>query len=547
MKTNMKKILLAGIAVGALASTGASAAILQAPLRVSGIQLPIIAAGTSTTQRITIVSDLPVSQYGKLATRSDSEADQNSNLLTSTNRTNSANTVTFALSGTNPSFFTPAELATAGETKAIRLRVDLSGSGAPKWKNALTSAQILPIWNNSIAPQTVGNCTLGTPAVIGGGTPSTNFIEVNLTVTNAVVNGCSSANSLNAFSLINSGIALSNPGSATISGAFTLQADGTQIDGGSVSGDLVAAVGAYDVTVTSANLLPTAFSFASGNTQLLTGNASYDNIIGTVRAGYTTGSTFSVGASSLNSLTTPATLVPSTTQTLFLALNAESLPQITPTVSIVAKTGTYQAITPAIGGVTLTANAGRTAFTGTGASSSTGLAATNITLATVAGNAVIQSTPTLSTVTLQAVPVGALLPASPAVVVDVEAVGLQGSVFVAPWFGGSKASAPSVLRLSSSTATGNIKLNLLAPKYATGDTPGAVSCSLNEGVKANDEYVIDAAKVTTCFGPFVRGDLQVILESGGEAISAKMRVANANGTISELSLGRIAAGVSVAN
>ena len=533
MKTNMKKILLAGIAVGALASTGASAAILQAPVRVSGIQLPVVAGGTSTTQRLTIVSELPSALYAtKLATQSDSEADGNSNLYISTNRTNSANTVTFALSGTNPSFFTPTELANAGATKSIRLRVDLSGSGAPRWKNALASGNILPIWNNSTVPQTVGNCTLAAPTVIGGGTPSTSFIEVNLTVTNFVANGCSSANSINAFSLINSGIALSNPGSATISGAFTLQADGTQIDGGSVSGDLVAAVGAYDVTVTSANLLPTAFSFASGNTQLLTGNS-----------GYTTGTTFSVGRTTVSA----GALVPSTTQTLFLALNAEILPQITPTVSIVAKTGTYQAITPAIGGVTLTANAGRTAFTGSGTPSLTGLAATSITLATVAGNAVIQSTPTLSTVTLQAVPVGAQLPASPAVVVDVEPVGLQGSVFLAPWFGGSKASAPSVLRLSSSTATGNIKLNLLAPKYATGDTPGAVSCSLNEGVKANDEYVIDAARVTTCFGPFVRGDLQVILESGGEAISAKMRVANANGTISELSLGRIAAGVSVAN
>ena len=162
-----------------------------------------------------------------------------------------------------------------------------------------------------------------------------------------------------------------------------------------------------------------------------------------------------------------------------------------------------------------------------------------MTATTVGTNTTSVSTPQSTTVAIRAV-ASSLLNASATVTSPLETVGQQGTVIQAPWFGGSRAVASSVVRLSSSTGTGAVSLTLNNPLYQTGDTPGATTCpTAFTSIPAGTEVVIDVTKATSCFGNFRRGDLQIVVNGSQVGLTAKMRVANPDGSISELSLSNL--------
>lgn len=126
------------------------------------------------------------------------------------------------------------------------------------------------------------------------------------------------------------------------------------------------------------------------------------------------------------------------------------------------------------------------------------------------------------------------------------AVTLDGVNFIAPWISGNQAAGQSVIRLSNgaSTATGNVTLRLNSARArAAGVTTGSgdpianQTCATNFQVPANGELQIGSAELTACFGNFLRGDVQITIQSASTALTAKARTIS-NGVTTETSLGR---------
>ncbi len=126
-------------------------------------------------------------------------------------------------------------------------------------------------------------------------------------------------------------------------------------------------------------------------------------------------------------------------------------------------------------------------------------------------------------------------------------VSLDGVNFIAPWIAGPQSGQQTVIRLSngSSNASGGVTLRLLssqarAPGVTTG--PGAAisnqTCSTSFTIPANGELQITGATLTTCFGQFLRGDLQISIQSSSTALTAKARNVDASGDVFEQTLGR---------
>jgi hypothetical protein len=126
---------------------------------------------------------------------------------------------------------------------------------------------------------------------------------------------------------------------------------------------------------------------------------------------------------------------------------------------------------------------------------------------------------------------------------QLQTIGLQGTSYTAPWIGGNQSTAGSSIRLSNSgSATGAVTLQLLAPVYNAGTTPGATTCTSSTlpslaGIAVNSELVISNADLTTCFGNFKRGDVVVTIQADTTSLTAKARNVNAaTGVVSEISL-----------
>jgi hypothetical protein len=133
---------------------------------------------------------------------------------------------------------------------------------------------------------------------------------------------------------------------------------------------------------------------------------------------------------------------------------------------------------------------------------------------------------------------------------SLETVGLQGTNFVAPWVQSSNtAGYNSVLRISNSgSATGPVTLSLTSPA----GTASATTCSSAQlaklaNVPANGELSINSADLTTCFGPFARGDVRVTVQAQSTNLSAKLRIVNPGNVVTEQSLGAISQGVATVN
>ena len=126
-------------------------------------------------------------------------------------------------------------------------------------------------------------------------------------------------------------------------------------------------------------------------------------------------------------------------------------------------------------------------------------------------------------------------------------VALDGVNYLVPWVGGSQAPGQTVIRLSnsSSSAISNVQVRLLnAQARAAGVTsgPGAAianaTCATTFTIPANAELQITGTELTTCFGAFLRGDIQVTVESSVNNLTAKARNVSASGAVVEQSLGR---------
>lgn len=135
-------------------------------------------------------------------------------------------------------------------------------------------------------------------------------------------------------------------------------------------------------------------------------------------------------------------------------------------------------------------------------------------------------------------------------------ISLDGVNFIAPWVSGSQAPTQSVVRISNgaSTASGMITLKLTAAvARAAGVTtgPGAPianqTCTALNGaaitVPANGELQLGAGELSACFGSFLRGDVQITIQSDSGELTAKMRNVSSTGTF-ETTLGRFSGGTS---
>lgn len=130
-------------------------------------------------------------------------------------------------------------------------------------------------------------------------------------------------------------------------------------------------------------------------------------------------------------------------------------------------------------------------------------------------------------------------------------INLDGVNFIAPWVGGSQAATKSVIRLSNggSAASGIVTLRLnngLARAAGVTTGPGAAipaaTCSTIGGaaitIPTTGDLQIGQTELAACFGAFLRGDVQITIQSASTNLTAKMRQVESDGTTYESSLGR---------
>lgn len=126
-------------------------------------------------------------------------------------------------------------------------------------------------------------------------------------------------------------------------------------------------------------------------------------------------------------------------------------------------------------------------------------------------------------------------------------VALDGVNYLVPWVGGSQGGGQTVIRLTNSSASAinnvSIRLNNAQARAAGVTTgPGAsipnATCATTFSIPANAELQITGDTLNTCFGAFLRGDVQVTVESSVNNLTAKARNVSASGAIFEQTLGR---------
>jgi hypothetical protein len=552
---NMKKILLAGIAVGALASTGASAASLTAAT-ISGVNLApnaitgIIPAPYGLPGNLTGVGN--AAQLGTTtaanATAFTVRADTATGFIPPLG--NTAYEVTFKLTGTaNPTYIARTVAADLGAYGNNNLTFIGFSAGAAQTSNmvGLTSVNF-------------STCTISDVGINSGGVGQ-NTLAYRFKVSGT----CDSANSITSVR-IDSPFQIAAVGSVILTTTYTTPSLGANpVDAGPSVQTLVNAVANYTDIGIGANpfngttlagfnaglQLPTAWAAAPA----ITGNNTFtaylatgpvDAIIGSVKGLYLPATGLGVqglysnmAAGAMPNLTA-SLAVTATTSPVFAAMR----PGLTNVAGTTA--GTVSSTTATVNSTNTVATLAVPAFAGTGAA----ILASNINVAVVANNNIsVTTTQAYSGTLTVSPPTGNAIAAFTPVTANLETTTLQGFKIDAPWFGGSKAATPSLVRLSnsSSVATGTVTLVLNNPVLASGDTLTASTCSIAAGVPATGEFLIDTARVTTCFGNFIRGDLAITVQGAVQNLTAKMRVLSSNGSVSEQTLGNLTASTAVVN
>ena len=125
----------------------------------------------------------------------------------------------------------------------------------------------------------------------------------------------------------------------------------------------------------------------------------------------------------------------------------------------------------------------------------------------------------------------------------------DGTTYLIPWVGsGTTAQASgnsTVVRISNigTTATGLVSAELLTS--STGQAPSANLIPINGSIGVGKDFVITGATLQSNFGgtDFGRGDVRITVESGSANLVTRRFIQNvANGSLTEVSLGRSAAG-----
>lgn len=103
-----------------------------------------------------------------------------------------------------------------------------------------------------------------------------------------------------------------------------------------------------------------------------------------------------------------------------------------------------------------------------------------------------------------------------------------------PWFGGSKASTPSVVRVSNTNSIPTGAVTLTLSNIVDGSGPQTLTCNSSAlstlgSILAQGELVIGAAEANTCFGAFRRGDLKLEVAGNTTGLSPRMRVISGAG------------------
>lgn len=553
---NMKKILLAGIAVGALASTGANAASLTAAT-ISGVNLApnaitgIIPAPYGLPGNLTGVGN--AAQLGTTtaanATAFTVRADTATGFIPPLG--NTAYEVTFKLTGTaNPTYIARTVAADLGAYGNNNLSfIGFTGGSTVTTTNmaGLTSVSF-------------GTCTISDVGINSGGVGQ-NTLAYRFKVSGT----CDSTNSITSVR-IESPFQIAAVGSVILTTTYTTPSLGTNpVDAGPSVQTLVNAVANYtDIGIGANPFNGTTLAGFNAGLQLPTAWAAAPAIAGnnTFTAYLATGPVDAI-IGSVKGQYLPATGLG--VQGLYSNMAAGAMPNLTASLAVTATTSpVFAAMRPGLANVagstsgtvpstTATVNSTNTvatlavpAFAGTGGN----ILASNINVAVVANNNIsVTTTQAYSGTLTVSPPTGNAIAAFTPVTANLETTTLQGFKIDAPWFGGSKAATPSLVRLSnsSSVATGTVTLVLSNPVLASGDTLTASTCSIAAGVPATGEFLIDTARVTTCFGNFIRGDLAITVQGAVQNLTAKMRVLSSNGSVSEQTLGNLTASTAVVN
>jgi hypothetical protein len=514
-----KKILLAGIAAGALAMAGSAGAATISSAKVSNKALAV-ANGATTT-------------FYTLANESVAGT-ANANLKTSANAGD--NTVAAGLTAANPYFAPGATGTTYSVTYTLTGATFTTALGA-----------------TSVAVTGAGaTCatSIGTPTIVSGGGAGQSSVTFNFTVPAS----CSVTAAQNSTS----------PTGVTVDAPFTVATTATSVsanfayqvingasagafDGAGATAQLVARANLYSVVASSspastATITPTQFALPSYKALVANGNG-YDNIIGSYYAGLATAPASSFGS------------------TVFPDMGGVSTaPALTYNAAITATSGNYSILTPVVwsGGSAaqndtdaapaaaapaLALNTAKTvAATATPAAALTAPASVQVTVAN--GNTTSFTGPVASTIAVTPILAANTLVATPsAASATLETVTLQGTNLYVAWMNDgvtAGSGTQSIIRIgnigSSTPVTATV--NLL---NATGTvTAPTNSCNVFTlpAQSSGGELTISSSQLQACFGNFGRADATVTLPTSSANITAKERLINlSSGLFIENSLG----------
>ncbi len=575
---NMKKILLAGIALGSLAATAANATTWNGNVvRVSGINLAQ-GAVLATNPRVTYSNQLDLSVAANRDLQG-SPAFTVAQLGTFWDSTTAAKSPNLFEAIVNPGTFgfLRSDFPVGNtSTNTYQFTFALGGDGTPAFASAVTGA------NFTVLGGVATECAVSAPQVVLGGGQGAQSVTVNVTINNAGPNGCNATNAPNGLRL--SWNATSRPwtlggtipapttftpGTATMTATILKRNEGTLLFEPYAGGDAITAILASpaslaDIAVSAlypAPIAPTAFATINptagfNNFTSLLSTTGYDSTIGNVKVAYLaeTAANFPTASNGLPATTTG---VQSGTLTTFMGVNGQARVNILADLTF-TNSGSFAAYRPAVAGVTMAAaptGANLNILTGVSTTDSlAGLAATNITVATVALNNIQVTTPQSITLAARLRPVATAtyLTSSPALSGTLETIGQQGAFVDAPWISGSVAAFPSIIRMTNNgtTATGAISLTLSSVVDGVAGTPRTCTSTGGTnvgalpalaGIAPGGELLVDTAAVTTCFGNFRRGDLRITFVGGSDNVAIKQRILS-GGVAAESSLGYVADG-----
>ncbi len=218
-----------------------------------------------------------------------------------------------------------------------------------------------------------------------------------------------------------------------------------------------------------------------------------------------------------------------------------TLTGVSATVTLNALNDTWRLLSPSVPGYTVTQ---RSATSISLQGPATGANAANISLTPVAAPVLPQRGilgPQLitATVTVTAPQTLGITPLSASS--TLETIYNEGVAFRVPWFGGSLAANPGLIRLANDTTTParTIYVGLRAV------TPSTVSidktCTPAAGIPIGSEFLFGSGESAQCFGDFRRGDLIVAVSAQSSALIAKARVLSNGNYITESTLEPLAA------